>query len=136
MARIVHYERASNNRCPSVEFLENQIQERMRKRFKGQFHSLTIMGKDYINHERFCPLRGDARPLWEFKEHDHRLYCARVVKEQRIIAVLFNGWVKDKAGRGKQEGREIQKALDLYAEFLEEFNGGTYDVLVAVLNKN
>jgi hypothetical protein len=112
------------------------MQDRMRQRFKGQFHSLSGTGSKYVNQERFWPLRNEGKPLWEFKEHDHRLYCCRVLKEQQMIVVLFNGWVKDKEGKAKQEKREIQKALDLYAEFIEEFNGGGYDVLDAVINKN
>lgn len=110
----------------------------MRQRFKGQFHALStsVSPVSYVNQERFRPLQKDGKPLWEFKEHDHRLYCCRAVKGPRLIVVLLNGWVKDKEGKGKQEAREIQKALNLYAEFIEELNGGEYDVLEAVINKN
>jgi hypothetical protein len=37
--------------------------------------------------------------------------------------VLFNGWIKDKEGKTDREKREIEKAIDLYTEFSEEFPG-------------
>lgn len=90
------------------------------------------MGARYNNQQRFWSLSGNGKPLWEFKEHDHRLYCARLVKGEKIIVVLFNGWIKDKPGKTERETREIQKALDLYKEFNCEFHGGSYDVLDAL----
>jgi len=38
--------------------------------------------------------------------------------------VLFNGWIKDKEGKSKQEEREIEKAISLYNDFLAEYPGG------------
>src|SRR5580704_18108849 len=115
LARVVHYERR-NGRCPSIEFLENQIVEKMLKRFKGQFQVLCEVGSAFHNGQRFKALQKKGKPLWEFKESDHRLYCARLVKGSHIIVVLFNGWVKDKNGRTEREDREIIKALDLFEE--------------------
>ena len=96
----------------------------MRNRFLGQFWALT---KDagYVNHQRFRPLRDKGKPLWEFKEHDHRLYCIRLaVGVDRIDVVLLSGWVKDKDGRTGREDREIEKARGLNEEFLTEYPGG------------
>jgi len=107
----------------------------MLTRFKGQFDCLTKMGAPYCNHQRFKPLHDKGKPLWEFKEGDHRLYCARLVKGSKLIVALFNGWIKDRRGRTEKEAREIDKAVGLYAEFTKEFQGGSYDVLEAVINK-
>jgi hypothetical protein len=96
----------------------------MLKRFNGQFDALTKTGADYCNHQRFRPLTGKGKPLWEFKEHDHRLYCfRRILRANLILVVLFNGWIKDKEGKTDREKREIEKAIDLYTEFSEEFPG-------------
>ena len=66
-----------------------------------------------------------GKPLWEFKEHDHRLYCCRqVIDRDKILVVLYNGWVKDKKGKTEKEKREIEKALTVHEEFLAEFKGG------------
>ena len=132
LARVVHFERPCNRRCPSIEFLEKEIESKALKKFKGQFHCLTSMGARYCNHERFKPLHDKGKPLWEFKEGDHRLYCARLVKENRLIIALFNGWIKDRRGRTEKEEREIEKAVGLYEEFKVEFQGGSYDVLAAI----
>jgi hypothetical protein len=80
----------------------------------------------YCNHERFRPLRGRGKPLWEFKEHDHRMYCHRQVvqKTQIIHVVLLNGWIKEKKGKTEKEDREIAKAKSLCQEFLDEYPGG------------
>jgi len=97
----------------------------MRKRFAGQFDALAKrVGADYENRERFTPLRGHGKPLWEFKEHDHRLYCHRHPIRNYVQIVLFNGWVKDKKGPTDQEDREVEKAKRYYAEFLIEYPGG------------
>lgn len=96
----------------------------MLKRFQGQFDAITKQGYSYCNHERFTPLRDAGKPLWEFKEHDHRLYCARQAYSSYLVVVLFNGWIKDKKGKTDREVREIQRAIDLYGEFLAEFPGG------------
>jgi hypothetical protein len=129
LARIVKYERGSNQRCPADDFLDD-IERPMRNRFLGQFDAL---GKDgggsaYCNQQRFRPLTGAGKPLWEFKEHDHRLYCSRKegLRDSRTVTVvLFNGWVKDKDGRTQKEDREIDKALTLHREFLMEYPEGT-----------
>lgn len=87
----------------------------------GQFDALTKMGARYINSQRFTSLRGVGKPLWEFKEFDHRLYCfRRVIPPNSVVIVLLSGWVKQKKGKTNKEQREIQKAMDLYNEFLSE----------------
>jgi hypothetical protein len=96
----------------------------MRKKFRGQFDALTKMGAPYHNGQRFRPLGGDGKPLWEFKEFDHRLYVARFVTGSTVVLVLLSGWVKEKRGRTEIEDREIRKAMDLYYEFLKEYPGG------------
>ena len=124
LARIVKYVRASN-RCPANDFLDC-LDGKMRKKISGQFDALTKMGSTYVNDQRFRPLHGRGKPLWEFKEHDHRLYCFRSVipGSSSVVVVLFSGWVKQKAGRSGIEDREIEKAMSLYNEFLSEFPGG------------
>src|SRR4051812_39469035 len=112
MARVFKYERPLNQRCPSADFLTD-IEKRMRVRFNGQFDALTKdgAGAAYANHERFHPLHNDGKPLWEFKEHDHRLYCARLPRSMgKMDIVLLHGWIKDKRGKSDRENREIGKA--------------------------
>lgn len=97
----------------------------MRKKFHGQFDCLTKMGAPYHNGERFRSLGGAGKPLWEFKEHDHRLYAARLVLPQNaVVLVLLSGWVKEKRGKTDIENREICKAVELYKEFQSESSGG------------
>jgi len=99
----------------------------MRNKFAGQFDALMKMGAPYCNHQRFRPLNAPGKPLWEFKEHDHRLYCLRKEAQNTpnvIVVILFNGWVKDKRGKTEEENREINRALGLCKEFLNEFPGG------------
>jgi hypothetical protein len=123
VARIVKYVRA-NERCPADSFL-NGLDSKMRKRFAGQFDAISKMGSEYENHQRFTPLRGCGKPLWEFKEHDHRLYCFRQVLQARaILIVLFSGWIKQKAGKTEREDREIERAMQLYKNFMDEYPGG------------
>ena len=74
------------------------------------------MGSDYQIRERFTPLHGAGKPLWEFKEHDHRLYCARLVIGKFVDVILLNGWVKDKRGKAREEPRHIAAAKNLLAE--------------------
>lgn len=98
----------------------------MRKRFRGQFYALGQIGSEYCNHERFRPLTGDGKPLWEFKEFDHRLYCFRQPTNRipgSVTIVLFNGWIKDKKGKRDEEKREITRAMNLYKEFSQEHPG-------------
>lgn len=97
----------------------------MRNRFKGQFHVLTISGAQYHQQQQFRPLSGHGKPLWEFKEHDHRLYCYRKPYEgASVLIVLLNGWVKDKEGKTREEDREIEKAQSLCNEYMNEYPGG------------
>ncbi len=98
----------------------------MQRRFAGQLDALTKTGKSYCNAQRFTPLRGAGKPLWEFKEFDHRLYCHRHVQNDTVLVVLFNGWIKDKKGRTDREDREIQRAISLYAEFVAESRQGEH----------
>jgi hypothetical protein len=88
-------------------------------RFKGSFGAVTKMGADYQMRERFTPLHGAGKPLWEFKEHDHRLYCARTAVGKFVDVVLLNGWVKDKQGKSKEEPRHIQAAQNLFTEYTD-----------------
>ena len=81
------------------------------------------MGKDYVNSQRFKPLIKDGKPLWEFKEHAHRLYCARMVKGNAVEIILLNGWCKEKEGQSKEEDRQIATAIALYNEYLAEPKG-------------
>jgi len=90
----------------------------------GNFDALSKIGAPYQNPQRFKALLGKGKPLWEFKEHGHRIYCYRKVVDQRVYAVLFTGWDKGKEGRTDREEREIQAAHGLLAEFLTEFPGG------------
>jgi hypothetical protein len=82
-------------------------------------------GAEYENQQRFHALHKKGKPLWELKEHDHRLYCARLLRGTgNMDIVLFNGWKKDKDGRSDREDREIDKAISIYNEFLAEYLGG------------
>ena len=100
-------------KSPAREFLEG-LQERDRRKFNGNFGALLRLGPEHRNRERFTPLSGKkGKPLWEFKEHDHRLYCLRRQVGSHVYAVLLNGWTKDKAGKGRQEAREIKRAQSL-----------------------
>ena len=103
------------------------LDSKMANRFKGSFLAIMHTGADYCNDVRFKPLRREGRPLWEFKEHGHRLFCHRhVLRDSKfVLIVLFNGWDKDKSGRSKEEDREIEHAKRLYEEFLIEYPGGT-----------
>jgi hypothetical protein len=111
-------------RCPADEFLDS-IEQSSRKKFLGQFDALTKYGTDIpVNPQRYKPLSGDGKPLWEFKEHDNRLYCDRSVFEENKVAItLFNGWTKDKEGRTRKEDAEIIKGQNLYQDFRLEKGG-------------
>lgn len=86
--------------------------------------AITKYGTGYRNPDRFRELHGAGKPLWEFKQFDHRLYCYRAVAGQSLTLVLFSGWVKQKKGRTDVEDREIGKALLLLREFMSEYPGG------------
>lgn len=127
MGTVYDYKRPANERCPSADFLKDECERPMRSRFIGQMDALSKEGggSSYENHQRFRPLRAKGKPLWEFKEHDHRLYCARFSRRDgRVDIILFNGWTKDKQGKTEREDREIEKAQSLYTEFLREYPGG------------
>lgn len=63
-------------------------------------------------------MHAKGRPLWEFKEFGHRLYCIRIVDFQGSVKiVLLNGWKKDKAGKASEEKTEIEKGRRLLAEY-------------------
>ncbi len=123
MARIYKYIRV-NGRCPSCDFLK-ALDSKTAKKFAGSFDALSKMGAPYTNPQRFKGLINGGKPLWEFKEHDHRLYCVRHVEDQRVCVTLLDGWIKDKEGRNKEELRRIQAAKNLYAEFLSEYPSGS-----------
>jgi len=112
-----------NGRCPANDFID-QLDSKMGKKFAGQFDALTKTGANYVNDQRFRPLRGAGKPLWEFKEHDHRLYCFRKVLTNAILLVLLSGWIKQKTGRTNKEDREVEHAMGIYNEFMNEYPGG------------
>jgi hypothetical protein len=93
----------------------------------GSFATLTRLGIDYQIHERFKPLHGEGKPLWEFKEHGHRLYCLRRGTDVAgsVTVILLSGWKKDKDGkRSNEEREEIKKAQHLREEYEETLTGG------------
>lgn len=113
----------ANGRCPSTEFMRH-FDRKTANKFNGSFDALTKMGPNYYNRERFKPLIGKGKPLWEFKEFDHRLYCYRRVNGTTVEVVLLDGWIKDKAGKSREEDNRIQAAQNLLAELMKEFPGG------------
>jgi len=116
-AEIFHFVRLGG-RVPSEKFFTD-CEKQLRKRFYGSFGMLARLGGDYCGQTRFKPLREPGKPLWEFKEHDHRLYCVREFTSGVVRIVLLNGWVKDKT-KGQQENNEITTAQNLYREYLAE----------------
>lgn len=89
----------------------------MRNKFLGLFHAVTKIGTGYVNDQRFKALVRDGKPLWEFKEHDHRIFCRRAEEGRFVRILLLHGWIKDKNGRTAHEQREVQHALMLLHEF-------------------
>jgi hypothetical protein len=89
---------------------------------RGAFTAIVNHGgARYENHQRFTALRNDGKPLWEFKEFDHRLYAVREqIGERAVRIILLNGWVKDKGGKAKEERGKIETALNLYQEYRKE----------------
>jgi hypothetical protein len=79
------------------------------------------VGPSYRNDERFKALKGDGKPLWEFKEFKHRIYCYREEIGNFVRATLLSGHVKTKNG-DKRETLDIEKAKRLLQELLEEIN--------------
>jgi hypothetical protein len=111
-------------RCPAEEFLDG-LERSARKKFEGKFDALAKNGTDIPpNPQRYKPLIGKGKPLWEFKEHGDRIYCERlVISGNNVLITLFNGWSKDKEGRTKREDTEILKAQNLYREFRPKTGG-------------
>jgi hypothetical protein len=66
----------------------------------GAFDSIVKNGTDIpALPQRYKPLTGDGKPLWEFKEHGDRIYCERlIVNGNKVLITLFNGWSKGKEG--------------------------------------
>ena len=108
------------DRIPAQDFLDN-LTERDKKKFYGNFGAFVELGPRYRNLVRFKPLRDKGKPLWEFKEHDHRLYCLRRQVGDHAYVVLLCGWTKDKAGKHPQEARSIQRAQSLRNEVEADF---------------
>jgi hypothetical protein len=103
------------------------LEKKELKKFGGSFDALTKMGAKYYNDQRFKALIGDGKPLWEFKEFDGRIYCFRRVvdvENVKVDVVLFNGWIKDKKGKNKEELSKVATAKTLLTEFLTEYPGG------------
>ena len=116
LGRVFVFERP-NNRRPAEKFLKS-LNTKDRKKFNGSFDALTKMGALYRNDQRFKALRDKGKPLWVFKEFDHRIYCLRTVCDGNKIVevILLHGWTKDKT-KGKQETREIETAQNLRSEY-------------------
>lgn len=109
----------ANGRVPAEKFLAD-CEKKLRLQFLGSFGVSCRRGHEYYNHTRFKPLHGKGVPLWEFKEHDHRLYCVREFPRPDLMRiVLLNGWTKDKS-KSRQELNEIETAQHLYREYLAE----------------
>lgn len=98
-----------NGRVPVQDFLDD-LTPGDRKKFQGNFMVFVEMGREHENPQRFKPLRRKGRPLWEFKEHDHRIYCYRRIVGECGYAVLLFGWTKDKGGIHNEETRSIERA--------------------------
>ena len=105
----------SNGRMPVQSFLDG-LTPGDRRKFQGNFMVFVDMGKEHENPQRLKPLRGKGKPLWEFKEHDHRIYCYRRIVGECAYAVLLFGWTKDKGGIHNEETRSIERAQSYRAE--------------------
>jgi len=120
LGRIQKYRKASNGRCPTDDFFKS-CHPNFIKKFHGEFRSIVLhKGAEYVNGQRFTPLKGDGKPLWEFKQFDNRLYCIRDVDGPCVTIMLLSGWIKDKEGKSKQERTEIVRAIDLLKEYTAE----------------
>jgi hypothetical protein len=116
----VYFYTRPGGRCPSRDFYQG-CEAKTRKKFEASFEALVKVGSKYENQQRFRPLSGRGQPLWEFKEFDHRIYCARQAHENGSVQiVLLSGWVKDKAGKTAEENNQIQGAQTLYQERMNE----------------
>lgn len=122
LGRVFTFVRPLNGRCPACDFLKN-LESQFRRRFSGSFDALTKVGASYYNDQRFKALIGNGKPLWEFKEHDHRIYCYRQQDSNKVDVVLLDGWIKDKRGKTEVEKNHINTAQNLRAELLGELRG-------------
>ena len=120
LGRVLRYRRPSG-RCPVADFLDG-LDKNSRNKLKGEFEAVTLRGRNHENHQRFKALTGKGKPLWEFKEFDHRVYCSRECRpdSEWVEVVLLYGWTKQKRGKHKEEDNEIENAQRLYDEYLEE----------------
>lgn len=118
MGTVFRYRRP-NGRCPSADFLDN-LDKGSLKKLKGEFGAVAMLGRKHENHQRFRALTGPGKPLWEFKEFDHRVYCSRECNGEAAVVVLLYGWTKQKSGRHREEDTHIQNALRLYEEYQSE----------------
>jgi hypothetical protein len=108
--------RLANGRCLAKEFLD-AIEKSMQDKFEGQFKAVSAIGRSYYNRERFKPLQDKGKPLWEFKQFDHRLYCCRECKGEWVKIILLYGCVKQKSGKTKSENAEIATAMRIFEEY-------------------
>jgi hypothetical protein len=93
-----------------------------KRKFDGSFDALTQMGAKYYVSQRFKALSGNGKPLWEFKEHGLRLFCHIERTGDFVMAVLLNGWDKQKKkkkGQDKEENAQIETAHRLRQEYLD-----------------
>jgi hypothetical protein len=116
----------NGGRTPAIDFLDG-LERGVRKQFDGSFDALTKLGADYENRKRFKGLHSYGKPLWEFKEHAPRIYAVREIvvlgdgdrRVQIAVAILLDGWKKEKEGKAKEEPTRIASALKLYREYLD-----------------
>jgi hypothetical protein len=106
-----------NGKCPADEFLST-CGSAFEKKFKGSFDAVTQMGSKYYNRERFKSLTGTGKPLWEFKEFDHRLYCYRECAGDYVRVILLSGWEKQKKCKTREENSHIETAKRHLEEYL------------------
>lgn len=114
----VYFYPRQNGKSPAKDYW-NSCDVKHRKKFQGSFDALGAMGADYVNRERFIGLTDEGKPMWEFKEFDHRFYCSRELSGKSVRIVLLSGYVKDKS-KDKRERIEIAKAKTLLTEYLQE----------------
>lgn len=111
--------RRTNGRCQVEDFLDG-LDRSSQNKLKGEFGAVVLRGRKHENQHRFKALTGKGKPLWEFKEFDHRIYCARECRGEWVEVVLLYGWTKQKSGRSREEDAEIAKALRLLDEYESE----------------